>query len=214
MGSNPAQACMLFLSLIFSTAQVMFITAKFAFIPDRREMAKSVMWELYRQSRESVLNYVYCKPLLGSQSISSVGCQTCGKTKRNTHKKEIKRNGFKFGVCESTYEFCEASGSEKKKKKKTKENHWGILSFQRQQPKNKQTNRQTGVSVITWESILARMKVLYRLRVLQVWNSQPIPFATIFFQSALRLRTSLFVYDCDRFVHTFSLDWPDLALYS
>ena len=162
MGSNPAQACMLFLSLIFSTAQVVFMTAKFAFIPDRREMAKSVMWELYRQSRESVLNYVYCKPLLGSQSISSVGCQTCGKTKRNTHKKEIKRNGFKFGVCESTYEFCEASGSEKKK------NQRKPLSFQRQQPKNKQTNKQTGVSVITWESILARMKVLYRLRVLQV----------------------------------------------
>ena len=163
MGSNPAQACMLFLSLIFSTAQVVFMTAKFAFIPDRREMAKSVMWELYRQSRESVLNYVYCKPLLGSQSISSVGCQTCGKTKRNTHKKEIKRNDFKFGVCESTYEFCEASGSEKKKKNQRKP-----LSFQRQQPKNKQTNKQTGVSVITWESILARMKVLYRLRVLQV----------------------------------------------
>ena len=76
------------------------------------------MWELYRQSRESVVNYVYCKPLLGSQSISSVGCQTCGKTKRNTHKKEIKRNVFKFRVCESTYEFCEASGSEKKKKPK------------------------------------------------------------------------------------------------
>ena len=113
------------------------MTAKFAFIPDRREMAKSVMWELYRQSRESVLNYVYCKPLLGSQSISSVGCQTCGKTKRNTHKKEIKRNGFKFGVCESTYEFCEASGSEKKK------NERKPLSFQRQQPKNKQTNKQT-----------------------------------------------------------------------
>ena len=78
------------------------------------------MWELYRQSRESVVNYVYCKPLLGSQSISSVGCQTCGKTKRNTHKKEIKRSVFKFRVCESTYEFCEASGSEKKKKKPKK----------------------------------------------------------------------------------------------
>ena len=143
----------------------MLITAKFAFIPDRREMAKSVMWELYRQSRESVVNYIYCKPLLGSKSISGAGCQTCGKTKRNTQKKEIKRNVFKFRVCESTYEFCEASGSEKKK---TKESHWGILSFQRQQPKNKQTNKQTGVSVITWESIFARMKVLYRLRVLQV----------------------------------------------
>ena len=97
------------------------------------------MWELYRQSRESVVNYVYCKPLLGSQSISSVGCQTCGKIKRNTHKKEIKRNVFKLRVCESTHEFCEASGSEKKK---TKESHWGILSLQRQQPKNKQTNKQ------------------------------------------------------------------------
>ena len=146
MGSNPAQACMLFLSLIFSTAQVVFITAKFAFIPDRREMAKSVMWELYRQSRESVVNYVYCKPLLGSQSISSVGCLTCGKTKRNTQKKEIKRNVFKFRVCESTYEFCEASGSEKKKKE-TIESHWGILSLQRQQPKNKQTNKQTNKQV-------------------------------------------------------------------
>ena len=139
----PHRPVCFFLSLIFSTAQVVFITAKFAFIPDRREMAKSVMWELYRQSRESVVNYVYCKPLLGSQSISSVGCQTCGKTKRNTHKKEIKRSVFKFRVCESTYEFCEASGSEKKtKKQKTKESHWGILSLQRQQPKNKQTNKQ------------------------------------------------------------------------
>ena len=140
----------------------MFITAKFAFIPDRREMAKSVMWELYRQSRESVVNYVYCKPLLGSQSISSVGCQTCGKTKRNTHKKEIKRNGFKFRVCESIYEFCEASGSEKKKKKRKKATEFSTTTTK------KQTNKQTGVSVITWESILARMKVLYRLRVLQV----------------------------------------------
>ena len=130
---------MLFLSLIFSTAQVVFMTAKFAFIPDRREMAKSVMWELYRQSRESVLNYVYCKPLLGSQSISSVGCQTCGKTKRNTHKKEIKRNGFKFGVCESTYEFCEASGSEKKKKKRKKATEFSTTTTKKQT--NKQTNR-------------------------------------------------------------------------
>ena len=192
----------------------MFITAKFAFIPDRREVAKSVMWELYRQSRESVVNYVYCKPLLGSQSISSVGCQTCGKIKRNTHKKEIKRNVFKFRVCESTHEFCEASGSEKKKKKPKKAIGGFWVFNDNSQKTNKQTNKQTGVSVITWESILARMKVLYRLRVLQVWNSQPIPFATVFFQSALRLRTSLFVYDCDRFVHTFSLDWPDLALYS
>ena len=120
------------------------MTAKFAFIPDRREMAKSVMWELYRQSRESVLKYVCCKPHLGSRSISRVGCQTCGKTKRNTHKKEIKRNVFKFGVCESTYEFCEASRSEKKKKKKkkTKESHSGILSFNNNSQKtNKQTNR-------------------------------------------------------------------------
>ena len=139
MGSNPAQAWILFLSLIFTTAQVVFITAKFAFIPDRREMAKSVTWELYRQSRESVLKYVHCEPFLGSQSISSVGCQTYGKTKRNTHKKEIKHNVFKFRVCESTYEFCEASGSEKKTTTTTtKESHWGILRFQRQQPKNKQ----------------------------------------------------------------------------
>ena len=172
------------------------------------------MWELYRQSRESVVNYVYCKPLLGSQSISSVGCQTCGKTKRNTHKKEIKRSVFKFRVCESTYEFCEASGSEKKKKKK-KNQRKPLGDFESSTTTaKKQTNKQTGVSVITWESILARMKVLYRLRVLEVWNSQPIPFATVFFQSALRLRTSLFVYDCNRFVHTFSLDRPDLALYS
>ena len=123
----------------------MFITAKFAFIPDRREMAKSVMWELYRQSRESVLKYVCCKPLLGSRSISRVGCQTCGKTKRNTHKKEIKRNVFKFGVCESTCDFCEASRSEKTKtkktKKKTKESHSGILSFNNNSQKKK-TNKQ------------------------------------------------------------------------
>ena len=31
----------------------------------------------------------------------------------------------------------------KKQNKKNKESHWGILSFQRQQPKNKQTNKQT-----------------------------------------------------------------------
>ena len=173
------------------------------------------MWELYRQSRESVVNYVYCKPLLGSQSISSVGCQTCVKTKRNTKK----RNKAQRFQVQSLWKYLRVLWGlrirkKKNKKIKTKESHWGILSFQRQQPKNKQTNKQTGVSVITWESILARMKVLYRLRVLQVWNSPPIPFATVFFQSALRLRTSLFVYDCDRFVHTFSLDWPDLALYS
>ena len=205
---------MLFLSLIFSTAQVVFITAKFAFIPDRREMAKSVMWELYRQSRESVVNYVYCKPLSGSQSISSVGCLTCGKTKRNTKK----RNKAQRFQVQSLWKYLRVLWGlrirkKKKKKKKTKESHWRILSLQRQQPKNKQTNKQTGVSVIMWESILARMKVLYRLRVLQVWNSQPIPFATVFFQSALRLRTSLFVYDCDRFAHTFSLDWPDLQAF-
>ena len=123
----------------------MFITAKFAFIPDRQEMAKSVMWELYRQSRESVLKYVCCKPHLGSRSISIVGCQTCGKTKRNTHKKEIKRNVFKFGVCESTYEFCEASRSEKKKKKKKKprkatQGFWVLTTTAKKQT-NKQTNR-------------------------------------------------------------------------
>ena len=103
------------------------------------------MWELCRQSRESVVNYVYCKPLLGSQSISSVGCQTCGKTKRNTHKKEIKRNVFKFRVCESTYEFCEASGSEKKikNKKKSKKAIGGFWAFNdnSQKQTNKQTNR-------------------------------------------------------------------------
>ena len=32
----------------------------------------------------------------------------------------------------------------------------------------KQTNKKTGVSVITWESISARIKVLCRLQVLQV----------------------------------------------
>ena len=206
MGSNPAQACMLFLSLIFSTAQVVFITAKFAFIPDRREMAKSVMWELYRQSRESVLNYVYCKPLLGSQSISSVGCQTCGKTKRNTHKKEIKRNGFKFRVCETSYEFCEASGSEKRKKNERKP--LGDFEFSTTTAK-KQTNKQTNRCFCDHVG-----EYFSKNESFQVWNSQPIPFAIVFFQSALRLRTSLFVYDCDRFVHTFSLDWPNLALYS
>ena len=95
-----------------------------------------IFWGLYH------LKYVHCEPFLGSQSISSVGCQTYGKTKRNTHKKEIKHNVFKFRVCESTYEFWEASGSEKKKTTTTKESHWGILRFQRQQPKNKQTKKQ------------------------------------------------------------------------
>ena len=124
----------------------MLITAKFAFIPDRREMAKSVMWELYRQSRESVLNYVYCKLLLGSKSISSVGCQTCGKTKKNTHKKEIKRNVFKFRVCESTYEFCEASGSEKKIKKRNQRKPLGDFESSTATAK-KQTNKQTNKQV-------------------------------------------------------------------
>ena len=99
------------------------------------------MWELYRQSRESVVNYVYCKPLLGSQSISSVGCQTCGKIKRNTHKKEIKRNVFKFRVCESTHEFCEASGSEKEKKKPKKAIGGFWVFKDNSQKTNKQTNR-------------------------------------------------------------------------
>ena len=169
MGSNPAQAWILFLSLIFTTAQVVFITAKFAFIPDRREMAKSVTWELYRQSRESVLKYVHCEPFLGSQSISSVGCQTYGKTKRNTHKKEIKHNVFKFRVCESTYEFCEASGSEKKKQQQRRKATGGFWDFNDNSQKT--NKKKTGVSVITWESISARIKVLCRLQVLQVWNS-------------------------------------------
>ena len=130
-------------------------------------MAKSVTWELYRQSRESVLKYVHCEPFLGSQSISSVGCQTYGKTKRNTHKKEIKHNVFKFRVCESTYEFCEASGSEKKKNNNNEGKPLGDFEISTTTAK-KQTNKKTGVSVITWESISARIKVLCRLQVLQV----------------------------------------------
>ena len=115
MGSNPAQACMLFFKSYFHycSSSVHHCEVRFH----------------SRSTRDGEISHVgtvqtiprissCCKPHLGSRSISRVGCQTCGKTKRNTHKKEIKRNVFKFGVCESTYEFCEASRSEKKKKKK------------------------------------------------------------------------------------------------
>ena len=95
----------------------MCITAKIAFIPDRQKMAKSVIWEMYRQPDESILKYVYCKPCLGSPSILSVGWQTYGETRTNTftQKKEtaIFSKNIKFRVCLSTYEFCEASLTEK-----------------------------------------------------------------------------------------------------
>ena len=63
------------------------------------------------------------------------------------------RNIFKFRVCVSTYEFCEASGSGKQRMKAT----GGFWVFndnsrkRKKKKKHKQTNKQTGVSVITWD---------------------------------------------------------------
>ena len=57
-------------------------------------MAKSVIWEMYRQPYESIPKYVYGKPCLGSQSISRVDWQTYGKTKTKTNKKRKKQQCF------------------------------------------------------------------------------------------------------------------------
>ena len=58
------------------------------------------------------------------------------------------RNIFKFRVCVSTYEFCQDQEN----------NEWkplGDFEFStttaEKERKNKQTNKQTGVSVITWD---------------------------------------------------------------
>ena len=107
MGSNPVKASILFffLGLIFTTAHVVFITAKFAFIPDRREMANSVMWELYRKSHESVQIHLLQTFFRLSEYFK---CRL-----------PDLRNIFKFRVCVSTYEFCEVSGSGKQRMKAT-----------------------------------------------------------------------------------------------
>ena len=140
MGSNPVKASILFFSgLIFTTAHVVFITAKFAFIPDRREMANSVMWELYRKSHESVQIHLLQTFFRLSEYFK---CRL-----------PDLRNIFKFRVCVSTYEFCEASGSGKQRMKAT----GGFWVFndnsrkRKKKKKHKQTNKQTGVSVITWD---------------------------------------------------------------
>ena len=142
MGSNPVKASILFFSgLIFTTAHVVFITAKFAFIPDRREMANSVMWELYRKSHESVQIHLLQTFFRLSEYFK---CRL-----------PDLRNIFKFRVCVSTYEFCEVSGSGKQRMKATG-GFWVFNDNSRKRKKkktqtNKQTNKQTGVSVITWD---------------------------------------------------------------
>ena len=94
-----------FSGLIFTTAHVVLITAKFAFIPDRREMANSVMWELYRKSHESVQIHLLQTFFRLSEYFK---CRL-----------PDLRNIFKFRVNESTYEFCEVSGSGKQRMKAT-----------------------------------------------------------------------------------------------
>ena len=127
-GSNPVEAWILFFfsGLIFTTAHVVFITAKFAFIPDRREMANSVMWEVYRQSHESVQIRLLQTFFRFSKYFKC--------------KLPDLPNIFKFRVCVSTYEFCEASGSEKQRMKAT----GGFWVFNDDSPKRKKkkTNRQ------------------------------------------------------------------------
>ena len=89
-----------------------------------REMANSVMWELYRKSHESVQIHLLQTFFRLSEYYK---CRLPDLS-----------NIFKFRVCVSTYEFCEVSGSGKQRMKAT-------------QKKNKQTSKQTGVSVITWD---------------------------------------------------------------
>ena len=141
MGSNPVKAWILFFffsGLIFTTAHVVFITAKFAFIPDRREMANSVMCELYRKSHESVQIHLL-QTFFGLSEYFKCRLPDL-------------RNIFKFRVCVSTYEFCEVSGSGKQRMKATG-GFWVFNDNSRKRKKqtNKQTNRQAGVSVITWD---------------------------------------------------------------
>ena len=140
MGSNPVKAWILFFfsGLIFTSAHVVFITAKFSFISDRREMANSVMWELYRKSHESVQIHLLQTFFRLSEYFK---CRL-----------PDLRNIFKFRVCVSTYEFCEVSGSGKQRMKATG-GFWVFNDNSRKRKKqtNKQTNRQAGVSVITWD---------------------------------------------------------------
>ena len=133
MGSNPVKAWILFFfffsGLIFTTAHVVFITAKFAFIPDRREMANSVMWELHRKSHESVQIHLLQTFFRLSEYFK---CRL-----------PDLRNIFKFRVCVSTYEFCEVSGSGKQRMKATG-GFWVFNDNSRKRKKKKtQTNKQT-----------------------------------------------------------------------
>ena len=128
MGSNPVKAWILFFSgLIFTTAHVVFITAKFAFIPDRREMANSVMWEVYRQSHESVQIRLLQTFFRLSEYFK---CRL-----------PDLQNIFKFRVCVSTYEFCEVSGSEKHRMKAT--GGFWVFNDNSRKRKKKKTNKQT-----------------------------------------------------------------------
>ena len=130
MGSNPVKAWILFFfsGLIFTTAHVVFINAKFAFIPDRREMANSVMWELYRKSHESVQIHLLQTFFRLSEYFK---CRL-----------PDLRNIFKFRVCVSTYEFCEVSGSGKQRMKATGDFEFSTTTAEKER-KKKQTNKQT-----------------------------------------------------------------------
>ena len=121
-----------FSGLIFTTAHVVFITAKFAFIPDRREMANSVMWELYRKSHESVQIHLLQTFFRLSEYYK---CRLPDLS-----------NIFKFRVCVSTYEFCEVSGSGKQRMKAT----GGFWVFNDNSRKRKKKNKQTNRQVFLW----------------------------------------------------------------
>ena len=129
MGSNPVKAWILFFfsGLIFTIAHVVFITAKFAFIPDRREMANSVMWELYRKSHESVQIHLLQTFFRLSEYFK---CRL-----------QDLRNIFKFRVCVSTYELCEVSGSGKQRMKAT--GGFWVFNDNSRKRKKKKTNKQT-----------------------------------------------------------------------
>ena len=124
-----------FSGLIFTTAHVVLITAKFAFIPDRREMANSVMWELYRKSHESVQIHLLQTFFRLSEYFK---CRL-----------PDLRNIFKFRVNESTYEFCEVSGSGKQRMKATG-GFWVFNDNSWKRKKKKQTNKQTNRQVFLW----------------------------------------------------------------
>ena len=90
------------------------------------------MWELYRQSHESVQIRLLQTFFRLSEYFK--------------YKLPDLPNIFKFRVCVSTYEFCEASGSEKQRMKAT----GGFWVFNDNSRKRKKKNKQTNRQVFLW----------------------------------------------------------------